>query len=228
MSIKEKIGLRIKQERLNKKLTMKALAQLTENLNISRINNYERGERTPGPEEIKQLAKALDVSPAFLMCLSDDPQGSFKTPGLGGLIPLLNYKNAQDPITALKKLTDTLSIEKIDFVPISSSIKKRVGNHVFALPVKDESMSPEFTIEDILIIDPDTFPNPGDFIVVHLVDDSEVIIRKLKQLSIDKDSPEFELASLNDDWPNIKISFDFKKIFVGTVISLQRTIKKQF
>lgn len=47
MSIKEKIGLRIKQERMSKKLTMKALAELTDNLNISRINNYERGERTP-------------------------------------------------------------------------------------------------------------------------------------------------------------------------------------
>ncbi|HAT9630984.1 TPA: LexA family transcriptional repressor, partial [Legionella pneumophila subsp. pneumophila] len=30
MSIKEKIGLRIKQERMSKKLTMKALAELTD------------------------------------------------------------------------------------------------------------------------------------------------------------------------------------------------------
>ena len=44
MNVKEKIGQRIKQERTAKGLTRKALSELTENLNISRINNYERGK----------------------------------------------------------------------------------------------------------------------------------------------------------------------------------------
>ncbi|VEB33681.1 helix-turn-helix domain-containing protein [Legionella cherrii] len=56
---------------LAKELTRKALAELTKNLKVSRINNYERGERTPGPDEIKQLAHALEVAPAFfnVFCL---------------------------------------------------------------------------------------------------------------------------------------------------------------
>ncbi|RUR10823.1 XRE family transcriptional regulator [Legionella sp. km772] len=226
MSIKEKIGLRIKQERTSKKLTMRALAELTDNLNISRINNYERGERTPGPEEIKQLAKALDVSPSFLMCLSDDRQGSFKTPGLGGLIPILDYKSACEPVLAIQKIKDELYSEKLDLVPINSDVQKRIGKNAFALLVKDESMLPELRFDDILIIDPDTQPSPGDFIVVKLESDVEVIIRKYKKLSASIDDPEVKLIALNNDWPEVMITKDFKKILMGTVISLFRTIKR--
>lgn len=226
MSIKEKIGLRIKQERTSKKLTMKALAELTDNLNISRINNYERGERTPGPEEIKQLAKALEVSPSFLMCLSDDRQGSFKTPGLGGLLPILDYKRACDPALAIQRIKDESYSEKIELIPISSVVQDRIGQNAFALVVKDESMIPEFKFDDILIVDPDTQPNPGDYIVVRLENESEIIIRKLKQLSASKERPEFELLAINNDWPDVKISNEFNEIFIASVISLFRTIKR--
>lgn len=226
MSIKEKIGLRIKQERTSKKLTMKALAELTDNLNISRINNYERGERTPGPEEIKQLAKALDVSPSFLMCLSDDRQGSFKTPGLGGLLPILDYKSACDPALAIQRIKDESYSEKIELIPISSVVQDRIGQNAFALVVKDESMIPEFKFDDILIVDPNTQPNPGDFIIIRLENESEVIIRKFKQLSASKEKPEFELIAINNDWPDVKISKEFHNIFIGTAISLVRLIKR--
>jgi SOS-response transcriptional repressor LexA len=226
MSIKEKIGLRIKQERKSKNLTMKALAELTDNLNISRINNYERGERTPGPEEIKQLAKALEVSPSFLMCLSDDRQGSFKTPGLGGLLPILDYKSACEPALAIQKIKDESYSEKLDLIPISSTVQERIGKNAFALVVKDESMIPEFKLDDMLIVDPDTQPNPGDFIIVRLENESEAIIRKFKQLSASKVNPEFELIAINNDWPDVKISKEFNEVFIGSVISLFRTVKR--
>ncbi len=46
MNIKEEIGARIFQERQAKGLTRKALAELTDDLKPSRINNWERGLRT--------------------------------------------------------------------------------------------------------------------------------------------------------------------------------------
>ena len=78
MSIKEKIGQRILDERKAKGLTRKALAELTGELKVSRINNYERGDRTPGPTEIKLLADALEVSPSYLMCLTDSREGKIR------------------------------------------------------------------------------------------------------------------------------------------------------
>ncbi|KTD65356.1 helix-turn-helix domain-containing protein [Legionella spiritensis] len=222
MSIKEKIGQRIREERNKKGLTRKALAALTENLNISRINNYERGERTPGPEEIKQLATALEISPAFLMCLSDDRQGKpGKTPGLGALIPVLDCKQACDPAFHIQAMKHEDYSEKVSFIPVSSEISELISEHAFALVVKDESMVPELKIRDVLVIDPETFPYPGNLVAAKLETNSEVIIRKYKQLSASKNSPEYELLALNPDWANIQ---DSNKI-IGTVISLSRVMK---
>ncbi len=226
MNIKEKIGQRIRHERTTKGLTRKALAELTEDLKVSRINNYERGERTPGPEEIKQLAKALEVSPSFLMCLSDDKQGRLnKTPGLGALIPVLDYKQAVNPALFIQKIKEENYSEKVTLIPISPGLTERIGANAFAMEVKDDSMIPEFRVNDVLIIDPDTTPNPGDFVVAKLDTDNEVIIRKYKQLSASKTSPVFELISLNEDWACVRVDPDISCELIGAVISLNRFIK---
>jgi SOS-response transcriptional repressor LexA len=226
MNIKEKIGLRIKHERTTKGLTRKALAELTDSLKISRINNYERGERTPGPEEIKQLAKVLEVSPAFLMCLSDDKQGRLnKTPGLGSLVPVLDYKQAADPALHIQQIKEEQYSDKVTLIPISPELTKRISANAFAMEVKDDSMSPEFRVNDVLIIDPDTRPNPGDFVVSKLSTDSEVTIRKYKQLSASKTAPAFELIALNEDWASVRVEQDINCELIGSVISLNRYIK---
>ncbi|HAT7052194.1 S24 family peptidase [Legionella pneumophila serogroup 1] len=226
MSIKEKIGQRIRLERTAKGLTRKALAELTDTLKVSRINNYERGERTPGPEEIKQLATALEVSPAFLMCLSDDKHGKLKKmPGLGVLIPILNYEQAIEPEVYIQQVKKEEYSEKVNLIPVSSSLSERLSENAFALEVKDESMAPEFKINDILIIEPTISPSPGDFVVVKSNSYDEVIIRKYKQLSVSKINHKFELIAHNSDWPNIQIDEDFEVKLIGIVMSLNRSIK---
>lgn len=114
MSIREKIGKRINDARKAKGLTRQSLADLTDDIKPSRINNWERGTRMPGPEEITQLAKALEVSPAFLMGLSDELDGKFsKTSGIGALIPLLDYKQACDLSSFFKELKKNLPPKKL-------------------------------------------------------------------------------------------------------------------
>ncbi|VEE02714.1 phage repressor [Legionella oakridgensis] len=226
MSIKEKIGNRIRNERLAKGLTRKALAELTENLKVSRINNYERGERTPGPNEIKQLAHALEVAPAFLMCLSDDKQGKLKqAPGLGALIPILDFKQACNPEPIIHDIKSESYSDKVKLIPISAPLAERVGEHVFALEIKDDSMYPELKVKDVAVVDPHTQPNPGDFVVAKLEQDNEVIIRKYKQLSASKSVLEFELIALNPDWANVKVGTETHGIIIGTLISLSRALK---
>uniref|UniRef100_UPI003CED6C41 helix-turn-helix domain-containing protein n=1 Tax=Pseudomonas aeruginosa TaxID=287 RepID=UPI003CED6C41 len=72
LNIKKEIGKRILEARKAKGLTLKALGELAGGLKQTRLTNWEQGVRTPGPEEIKQLAEALNISPAYLMCLSDE------------------------------------------------------------------------------------------------------------------------------------------------------------
>lgn len=227
MNVKEKIGLRIRHERTTKGLTRKALAELTDSLNISRINNYERGERTPGPEEITQLAKALEVSPAFLMGLSDDRDGEFsRNSGIGTLIPLLDYKQACDPSFYIQRIKEELHPEKITFVPVSPDIANQIDEKAFALQIKDNSMDPEFRINDILIFNPNTKLNPGDFVAAKIGNENEIVIRKYKQLSISKTEQSFELIALNEDWANIHVNNQIIECqIIASVIYLNRKIK---
>lgn len=220
MNIKERIGQRIKTERTSKGLTRKALAELTETLNVSRINNYERGERTPGPEEVVRLGKALGVAASYLMCLSDDKQGALDGPlGASLLIPVLDFKQACHPEEFIQEGRG------LEFLAVTPDAVGSCGKNAFALRVQDDSMVPELRINDALIINPDMRPSPGDFVVAQLNNDSEVMIRKYKQLSVSETSPAFELVALNSDWANVQVNAAIKSRLVGVVVSLQRKIK---
>lgn len=226
MNIKEKIGQRIMSERKAKGLTRKALAELTGELKTSRINNYERGDRTPGPTEIKMLADVLEVSASYLMCLTDSREGKItKSPGMGALIPVLNYKQATDPAVFIQKIKEDVDT-KVEFVPVSTAVSDNIGKNAFALQIHDESMIPEFRINDVLIVDPNTSPKPGDFIVALIEGEQEVIIRKYKQLSASKEAQQFELIALNEDWADIRVGSNaIQAQIIGCGVSLIRSFK---
>ena len=226
MNIKEKIGQRIMNERKAKGLTRKALAELTSELKISRINNYERGDRTPGPTEIKLLADALEVSASYLMCLTDNREGKItKSPGMGALVPILDYKQAIDPAAFIQKIKEEVDT-KVEFIPVSIAVSDSIGKHAFALHIKDESMMPEFRINDVIIVDPDTNPKPGDFVVALIEGDQEVIVRKYKQLSASREVREFELIALNDDWADIRVGAnEMLAQIIGCGVSLARELR---
>ena len=204
MNIKQKIGQRIQEERMAKGFTRKALEELTGDLKQSRISNWERGDRTPGPEEIKQLAKALDISAAYLMCLTDEKKPK-KIPGLGALIPVIDHHQACDPQTALQTIKSESNAEKLSFIPVSAELTARLGEYAFALKMKDESMHPELRVNDILVIDPDLKVQPGSLVAARLNEENDVIVRRYKQLAASKEFKPFELRAENDNWGDIKI-----------------------
>jgi SOS-response transcriptional repressor LexA len=226
MNIKEKIGQRIMNERKAKGLTRKALAELTSELKISRINNYERGDRTPGPTEIKLLADALEVSASYLMCLTDNREGKMtKSLGMGALIPVLDYRQAIDSAAFIQKIKEDVDT-KVEFIPVSTAVSDIIGKNAFALQIKDESMAPEFRINDLIIVDPDTSPKPSDFVVALIEGDQEVIVRKYKQLSASKETQEFDLIALNEDWADIRVSSsEMQAHIIGCGVSLVRRLK---
>ncbi|WP_457604303.1 helix-turn-helix domain-containing protein, partial [Legionella pneumophila] len=73
MDIREQIGNRITKARKELGITIKELAERTAELSPARISNWEQGTRSPGPMEAKLLADQLNVSAAYLLCLTDNP-----------------------------------------------------------------------------------------------------------------------------------------------------------
>ncbi len=131
-TIKEKIGQRIYEARKAKGLSQQGLANLTIDLKQSRINNWENGLRTPGPEEIKQLANALEVPAAFLMCLSDEKQEN-QTKKLGRLIPLFDHHQACDAKHCLNELREQASADNAVLISVSTALLPTLEGDVFAL-----------------------------------------------------------------------------------------------
>ncbi|AMV12856.1 S24 family peptidase [Legionella pneumophila serogroup 1] len=218
LNIKKEIGKRILEARKAKGLTLKALGELAGGLKQTRLTNWEQGVRTPGPEEIKSLARALDVSPAYLMCLSDELQfKEAKNPSQ--LIPLLDYQQACE---AKVHTGGEASCGKV-FISVSTSLQPELSTDAFALKITDDSMMPEIRINDVLVIEPSVLPEPGDFVAVKINGKPETIICQYKKLSYT--SSEFELLTLNDNWPNIKVSDDINVKIIGVLVQNLRCYK---
>ncbi|HAU1304105.1 TPA: helix-turn-helix domain-containing protein [Legionella pneumophila] len=222
MNIKEKIGERIFQERQAKGLTRKALAELTDDLKPSRINNWERGLRTPGPEEIKQLAEALDVAPGYLMCLTDDKQVNQEFPWLGALVPLLDAQQACEPKTVIQSIRDGSEGQSVSFIPLSPEISQKLGENAFALRVQDDSMAPELKVGDVLIVDPDQAIRPGGVVVASLQEMIGATVRRYKQVSTVSPLQKYELIPTNDNWATIRGDQSSENRIIGIVLACFR------
>lgn len=212
-NIKKEIGRRIHEARKAKGLTIKALGELTDNFKQTRITNWEHGLRLPGPEEIKQLAKALDVPAAYLMCLSDDKETK-QTKNPGQLILLLDHRQACDAKPHIKAMCEQGLPSNVIYISVSTMLLPELGADAFALTMIDDSMMPEIRVNDVLVIDPAVSPKPGDFVVVKIAGKNEVIVCQYRKLSYT--SSEYELMTLNENWPNIKMGDGVEVL--GTVV----------
>lgn len=218
-TIKEKIGQRIYEARKAKGLSQQGLANLTTDLKQSRINNWENGLRTPGPEEIKQLANALEVSAAFLMCLSDEKQEN-QIKKLSRLIPLFDPHQACNTAHYFKDLREQGGLDGVILISASTELLPKLGADAFALKMPNDSMIPEFRPNDILVIDPSAEPEPGNYVTVKVSGKLEAIVCQYKKLSYT--SSEFELLTLNDHWPNIKVIDGVDVKIIGKVVQCTR------
>lgn len=224
MNIKEQIGKRIQEARKAKGLTQAVLAEMAGNLTQPRINNWERGLRTPGLDEIKLIGEILDVSPAWLMALTDQ-----KTlhPGeqsyIGALVPLLSHTQACEASRWIHATVNAGLDESISLIPVGLDIVKNFGNNLFALKIKDGSMEPELLANDVIIVSPDLNLKPGNFVVAKIDNDEEVIIRRYKLLSASGSAKEFELLAMNKHWPDVRNNKVNCEV-LGTIIYLHRSI----
>lgn len=189
------------------------------------LMHQEQGVRTPGPEEIKSLARALDVSPAYLMCLSDTSQ-SRSTNNPSQLIPLLDHRQACDAPLYLNMIREHKQSDDVVYISVSTALLPELSANAFALKMVDESMIPEIRVNDVLIVVPDIQRRPGDFVVALLESEQSVIIRKYKQLSATRDAQQYELVALNEDWADIRVdSSDVAAQIIGCGVSLIRSLQ---
>ncbi|WP_425286351.1 LexA family protein [Candidatus Fukatsuia endosymbiont of Drepanosiphum platanoidis] len=112
-------------------------------------------------------------------------------------IPLISYIRAGALAYNAHILNETDEFEYI-------LTDRDCSENTFALKIEGDSMQPEFEPGDIIIVDPEIEPCPGEFVVAKNCD-NEATFKKYRPQTTAMDSKAvFELIPLNPDYPTIK------------------------
>ena len=174
MSDCKSIGKRIKICREALGLTQAELAKKVGYKSNTTINKIELDINDIPLSKVKEFAKALNTTTAYLMGWEEDEKQPKKNNGArvrkkGVKIPVLGEVIAGVPIEAIEDI--------LDYEEITEEMAAK-GEH-FALKVKGDSMEPVFYAEDIVIVRQQPTADSGD-IVIALVNGDESTIKKLK------------------------------------------------
>ncbi|QET81557.1 S24 family peptidase [Aeromonas veronii] len=116
---------------------------------------------------------------------------------VGRRVPILSYVQAGH----WREMCEQASGFDGNVEYVSASID--IGPRGFGLWLRGNSMTPFFNEGDLVIIDPDEQPRPGDYVVAKNGSE-EATFKKYRPRGIDESGQEvFELVPLNDDFPTM-------------------------
>ena len=169
------------------------------------ISQWERGDTSPKGPNFLKLAKTLGVAPESLLLGENDEVGSSRgfnnvEPAVipqGSRVPILSYVQAGHWRGMCEQATGFDG--NVEYVAASVDI----GPCGFGLWLRGNSMTPFFNEGDLVIVDPDEQPRPGDYVVAKNGGE-EATFKKYRPRGIDENGQEvFELVPLNDDYPTM-------------------------
>ncbi len=116
------------------------------------------------------------------------------------IVPVCNYQQAAEWTASDEPYPVTARTENV-----WTNIEN-LSDRSFGLVIEGESMLEEFYPGDIVILDPELPPQPGDFVAAKFDKEEKVTFRKYRPRGFDnKGKPVIELAPLNDDYPMLVI-----------------------
>ena len=200
---KETTGERIRFRRKALNLTQKAVAEKIAVSHVA-ISQWEKEETLPRGENLLRLAEALGCAPAWLVD-GDGPVFTVQTQTQSGL-PLLGKEQIDD------WLAEATQVEILRRIETDRSYSPAS----FALTLWDNALAPQCLRGDLLIIDPELPPQPGD-LVLALTGESDYVLRKYRARSHNS----FELVPLNEDYPVLRSSEQALSV-LGTLVEWRR------
>lgn len=208
MDLRTKIGHRISEARKALGLSLTELAAKSDGLSIGRISNWERGTRSPRAGEIKLLAELLNVSASYLLCLTDSPKKEQSGPQQIRVLLMEDITKANGDVSHLSS-EDLITIDRGN---------KSSNNNLFASIINDNSMEPEFNKGDVIVINPELTPKPGDFVLIYLLEKKQTVLRKYREVQ----GYLFRLLPNNELWATIDIKKPNEVVMLGVVTEYRR------
>ncbi len=211
------LGDRIRARRDAVGLTQEKLAA---KCGVSRaaVAQWEAGVTRPSLDNLVKAADALTVWLSWLTVGDQslpDTANPFAPASPFRGVPVIDYEQAGrwDADGAFAVGADG------DVIAADPDISQRA----FALVVRDNSMAPDFSEGDKIILDPDLTPQPGDLVVAKLDSEAEATFKKFRPRGADNTgaSP-IELAPLNPDWPTLVINAENPGRIIATLVEQRR------
>jgi len=189
------------------------------------IQQLEAGD-VSRPRYLPELATALGTSLEYLLTgegPSQLPNAKELPLTLPRKIPIINYIQAGHP---KEVVDDYMAGAGMGEVSLYGEAAERYSRYTFALEVDGDSMLPEFRPGDVVIVDPDVVPNPGNIVVAKLDTEDRATLKKYRARGFDaQGEPIFELVPLNDDYPTITVNAGNPGRVVGTVVEHHRKLR---
>ncbi|MFQ2587150.1 LexA family protein [Aeromonas caviae] len=198
--------------------------QLAEKLGVTQgaIGHWLNKRREPSMDIILQIMAALELKNINIGVdgtIVDEHQNIEVAPQDTRRIPVLTYVQAG-------VWTETSEIRECDGNLIHITTDLELGDRAFAIELKGHSMEPEFVEGDVVLIDPDEHPHPGDFVVAKNGEEAATF-KKYRPRGIGEDGQEvFELVPLNDDFPTMRSDRQHIQI-IGTMVEHRRRRKRR-
>lgn len=211
------LGGRVRALRTERRLTQGQLGKAVGVSDVT-VGYWERDQNTPGGLKLSKLASVLGVSETYLLYGKEDESNVAPAP-MGYLkVPVISYVQAG----IWTPESDARNLEgNIDYVVSTGDFSQST----FALKVKGKSMEPEFVEGDLILIDPELRPNPGDFVVAKNGED-EATFKKYRARGITEKGEEiFELVPLNSDFA-VRSSAKEKFHIIGVLVEHRRLIRR--
>ena len=164
------------------------------------------------------MADQLRVSASYLLCLTDNPEGELSLSNGGGtrFIPLLTMKEASTANFSLNQALLCDGREKA--VVVDHLNQSKTNARLFALLIEDTSMQPILNVGDLVIVDADRIPNPGDLVLAYFPVKNQTILRRYGEAA----DCLFQLLASNDLWATINIKNEEDVILCGVVSEYRR------
>lgn len=228
----ETINDRIAARRRAQKMSQDELARRIGITRVS-ISKWESGLNQPKGRYLNDLAAALGVTVDWLLTgegNAPESSGEPQIPGYhnvepavilpGKRIPVLSYVQAGNWREMCEQASNFDG--NVEFVAASSEI----GPYGFGLWLRGDSMMPLFKEGDLIIVDPDEGPQPGDYVVAKN-GSGEATFKKYRPRGIDENGQEvFELVPLNDDYPTMHSDRQHIQI-IGVMVEHRSYRKRQ-
>ncbi len=173
------------------------------------MGKWESGLNQPKGRYLNELAAALGVSVDWLLT-GKDGGTTAQTNELttfanvepavipqGFRVPIISYVQAGH----WREMCEQASTfdGNVEYVTVSVE----TGSRAFGLWICGKSMLPLFNEGDLIIVDPDEAPRPGDYVVAKN-GSIEATFKKYRPRGIDENGQDvFELVPLNDDFPTL-------------------------